>query len=73
MDLQYKGGSSLRRNNQLVILTSNMHLTHHIYLKFKDKEQIDHALQNLYVRIEELLIPAHLDLFLLIKLILPAY
>ena len=73
MDLQYKGGSSLRRNNQLVILTSNMHLTHHIYFKFKDKEQIQLALQNLYVRIEQLLIPHHLNLFLLIKLIVPAY
>ena len=70
MDLQYKGGSSLRRDNQLIIMTSNMTLQQHIRLKFKDQQQRRLARQNLRVRIEQLILPVGLDLFLLQKLIM---
>ena len=70
MDLQYKGGSSLRRDNQLIIMTSNMTLDQHIKLKFKDKQQRQLATANLKARIEELIVPLKMDLFLLLKLLL---
>lgn len=70
MDLQYKGGSSLRRDNQLIIMTSNMTLNQHIKLKFKDMQQQALARQNLCVRIDQVRIPSNLTLFLLLKLIL---
>lgn len=69
MDLQYKGGSSLRMNNQLIIMTSNMTLNQHINLKFKDKEQRDLAYVNLRARIQQVHIPDGLDLFVLQKLL----
>ena len=69
MDLQYKGGSSLRRDNQLIIMTSNMTLEQHINFKFKDKEQRELAQANLRARIEEIQIPIGYDLFLLLKLL----
>lgn len=68
MDLQYKGGSSLRRDNQLIIMTSNMTLIQHINLKFKDDHQRSLAYQNLAVRIEQVRVPIGYDLFLLRKL-----
>ena len=69
MDLQYKGGSSLRRDNQLIIMTSNMTLDHHISLKFKDHEQRQLARANLNARITQVKIPSTLDLFVLFKLL----
>ena len=69
MDLEYKGGSSLRQDNQLIIMTSNMDLKQHIDLKFKDDLQRDLASKNLKVRIEQIKIPKFIDLFLLLKLI----
>lgn len=68
MDLQYKGGSSLKLDNPLIVMTSNMTLGQHIDLKFKDCQQRALARQNLAVRIEQVLIPKSLDLFLLLKL-----
>ena len=70
MDLQYKGGSSLRMDNQLIIMTSNMTLNQHIEFKFKDITQRFLARQNLSVRIQEVIIPNKYDLFLLLRLIL---
>ena len=70
MDLQYKGGSSLRRDNQLVIMTSNMSLDEHIKLKFKDVRQRQLARSNLRSRIEQVVVPVKYDLFLLQRLIL---
>lgn len=69
MDLQYKGGSSLRMDNQLVVMTSNMTLQQHIDLKFKDQLQRSLARDNLRSRIVQLVVPSDLDLFLLRKLL----
>lgn len=65
IDLQYKGGSALRRDNQLIIMTSNMTLEQHIRLKFRDDDQRSLARANLGARIHELVIPPGYDLFLL--------
>ena len=73
MDLQYKGGSSLRRDNQLIIMTSNMTLDQHINLKFKDQEQRALARDNLRARIEQIILPAGVNLFLLQKLLISAF
>ena len=73
MDLQYKGGSTLRTDNPLMILTSNLNLNQHINLKFKDRLQITLAKQNLESRIHVLSIPHRYKLFLLTKLILSPY
>ena len=70
MDLQYKGGSTLRNQNQLIIMTSNMTLEQHINLKFKDQEQRMLARENLRARIEQIILPKGVDLFMLQKLIL---
>lgn len=70
MDLQYKGGSSLRRDNQLTIMTSNMSLDQHLKLKFKDEEQRNLARANLRVRIEQIILPSGVDLFMLQKLLI---
>ena len=70
MDLQYKGGSSLRMDNQLIIMTSNMSLDQHIKLKFKDKMQQTLAKQNLEARIQQVVVPESLDLFILQKLLI---
>ena len=70
MDLQYKGGSSLKMDNPLIIMTSNMTLQQHIALKFK---QVSHrllAFRNLGVRIQQVMVPEGYDLFLLLKLII---
>ena len=69
IDLQYKGGSSLRRDNQLIIMTSNMTLSQHISTKFKDDLQRSLARSNLGARIHQLVLPDGLDLFLLQKLL----
>ena len=69
MDLQYKGGSTLRNQNQLIIMTSNMNLDQHINLKFKDQEQRTLARANLRARIQQIILPPGIDLFILQKLI----
>lgn len=69
VDLEYKGGSSLRRDNQLVIMTSNMTLAQHIDMKFMDQIQRTHARANLRARIAQVIVPEGLDLFLLQKLL----
>ena len=69
MDLEYKGGSALKNTNPLVIMTSNMTLGQHIYLKFKDRVHRDLARDNLKSRILEIVIPSTNTLFILLKLI----
>lgn len=69
MDLQYKGGSSLRRDNQLIVMTSNMTLAQHIDLKFKDEQQRQLARDNLYARIQQVVVPPSFDLHLLYSLV----
>ena len=72
MDLQYKGGSSLRQDNQLIVMTSNMTLQQHIDFKFKDQKQRALAKDNLRARIQQIIIPKDFTLFLFYKLILLA-
>ena len=69
IDLQYKGGSSLRRDNQLIIMTSNMTLEQHIGLKFRQSSHRVHARENLGARIHQLSLPPGYDLFLLLRLL----
>ena len=71
MDLQYKGGSVLKTDNQLVYMTSNMRLNAHICARFSSEQNRKLARANLGARITEVVIPAHLDLFILLKLIVP--
>ena len=70
-DLPYKGGSTLKRDNQLIYITSNMTLEQHICSRFKTEDSRALARANLRARITQIQVPDHLDLFLLLKLILP--
>lgn len=70
-DLPYKGGSILKRDNQLVYITSNMSLEQHVCNRFKDQDKRALARANLSARIEEVTIREDKDLFLLLKLIKP--
>jgi len=69
MDLQYKGGSTRRTDNQLVYMTSNWTLERHICRRFRQEQDQDDARANLLARITEVIIPDDLDLFLLLRLI----
>ena len=69
MDLQYKGGSVLKYDNQLIFMTSNMSLEEHICKRFKAQQSRVHARANLRARIQQIIIPQGIDLFLLLKLI----
>lgn len=69
MDLQYKGGSVLKTDNQLVYMTSNMSLQRHICGRFKSAENRELSRRNLRARVTEVVIPEGYDLFLLLKLI----
>ena len=71
MDLEYKGGSVLRTDNQLVYMTSNMSLEAHICGRFKSGQNRQLARRNLRARMTEVTIPEGYDLFLLLKLIIP--
>lgn len=68
-DLQYKGGSVLKTDNQLMYMTSNMSLQQHIRMRFRSEESRDLARANLRARIDEVVVPEGIDLFLLLKLI----
>ena len=69
MDLEYKGGSILKTDNQLIYMNSNLRLVDHIAIKFKSEYNRVQAEKNLRARITEVIIPENLDLFLLLKLI----
>ena len=72
MDLEFKGGSTLRYDNQLVMMTSNMSLQSHLRLKFGHNfAHYQLAKANLSVRIDQIVIPEGLNLFLILKLIQP--
>ena len=72
MDLPYKGGSTLKWDNPIVIMTSNISLKNHLTKKFKsDQILLKAALQNAPARIDEVILPEYKDLFFLQKLILP--
>lgn len=70
-DLPYKGGSILKRDNQLIYMTSNMTLQQHICSRFRDPIARELARANLRARITEVIVPEGYDLFLLLKLIRP--
>jgi hypothetical protein len=73
VDLPYKGGHTLKYDNPLVIMTSNMTLDQLITQKFPHDEVFqDLARCNLAVRIRCVTIPPTNTLFLLQRLILPA-
>ena len=71
MDLQYKGGSVLRSDNQLIYMTSNMSLQQHICARFKSEQSRALARANLRARIDQIILPQGADLFLFLKLLKP--
>ena len=74
VDLQYKGGSTLKIDNPLVIMLSNLSLEQMIKQKFGYSNQyVRMARANLAVRIENLKVPKGYNLFLLQKLLVPVF
>ena len=72
VDLPYKGGSTLKYDNPLIIMTSNMTLQQMIQHKFHySKRYQDLARDNLSVRIQNVIVPKGYDLFILQKLLIP--
>ena len=72
VDLPYKGGSTLKYDNPLVLMTSNMTLEQMIDQKFGyNKSYVQMARKNLAVRIQNVIVPEDYDLFLLQKLLVP--
>ena len=70
VDLPYKGGSVLKYDNPLVVMTSNMTLEQMIQQKFPYSKSLqDMARMNLAVRIQNVIVPPGNDLFLLQKLL----
>lgn len=72
MDLEYKGGSTLKWDNPLIILNSNLTSVHHLKTKFRSFsriEELSQALKNFPARVLELVIPDGFTLFLLQKII----
>lgn len=70
LDLPTKGGVAPKRDNPLIIMTSNLSLQQMIQQKFgynKAYEQM--ARKNLAVRVENVVVPPGYDLFLLQKLL----
>ena len=70
VDLAYHGGATKKADNQLVYMTSNLPLQRHIRIKFWNEQDCESARQNLSKRIEQVIVPAGYDLFLLQKLII---
>lgn len=71
-DLPIKGGTVRKRDNPLVIMTSNLTLQALIETKFKRNEEFKAmARDNLSTRIQNVIIPKGLTLFLLQKLLVP--
>lgn len=74
MDLEYKGGSTLKNDNPLVVMTSNLSYERHISHKFSSYSTLSlyqSAMKNFPARVFELKIPEGYDLFLLLKLVQP--
>ena len=70
VDLPYKGGSVLKYDNPLVIMTSNLTLQQMIFQKFHYSKQYQSlARKNLAVRLQNLVIPEGYTLFILQKLL----
>ena len=69
LDLEYKGGSTLKIDSQLMFMTSNIPLNRHIQLKFRDSKDRRYSRLNLRARITEVILPSNHNLFFLTKLI----
>lgn len=70
VDLPVKGGIAPKRDNPLVVLTSNLTLQQMIKQKFNYSEDLRQmARQNLSVRVQNVIVPKGYDLFLLQKLL----
>ena len=72
VDLPTKGGVAPKRDNPLIVMTSNMTLDEMIHQKFNnDKHFQDMARKNLAVRVQNVIVPENYTLFLLQKLLVP--
>lgn len=72
VDLPIKGAVAPKRDNPLVVMTSNMTLKEMIAQKFNYSSSLQHmARQNLSVRVQNVIVPEGYTLFLLQKLISP--
>ena len=70
MDLPNKGSVSRKVDNPLIIMTSNLTLQQMIQQKFSyNKSYVDMARKNLSVRVQNVIVPDDLNLFLLQKLL----
>ena len=73
LDLPNKGSVSRKVDNPLIIMTSNLTLEQMIQQKFSYNESYKAlARKNLAVRVENVIVPAGHNLFLLQKLLVPA-
>lgn len=72
VDLPIKGSVAPKRDNPLIVMTSNMTLQQLIQQKFNYSEDYRQlARKNLAVRIQNVVVPRGYDLFLLQKLLVP--
>lgn len=69
MDMEYKGGSVLKTDNQLVYMNSNLTLEDHIRGKFRSVYNRLQAHRNLRARVTEVCLTEGRSLFILLKLI----
>lgn len=70
--LPSKGSGHKKVDNPLVIMTSNMTLTQMVHHKFGYNSTFQRiARDNIRARVKNIVVPDHLDLFLLQKLIIP--
>ena len=72
LDLPTKGGVAPKRDNPLIVMTSNMTLDQMIRQKFNNNPQyLEMARKTMAVRVENVCVPEGHDLFLLQKLLTP--
>ena len=73
VDLPTKGGVAPKRDNPLIVMTSNLTLDQMIQQKFRTNPDFQAmARKNLAVRVHNVVVPAHYNLFLLQKLLVAA-
>ena len=73
-DLPYKGGSTLKTDNQLWFLTSNQPLRQHVFKirRYLGEATVDRSQATLRARVEQVVVTSVTPLFILQKLIHPA-
>lgn len=70
VDLPIKGGIAPKRDNPLIVMTSNLTIQQMIQQKFSyDKSYVQMAQKNLAVRVQNVIVPEGYNLFLLQKLL----